>query len=356
MARAATQSTPEVKYFLGTLDGEGPWCEWSTGIGMSPLPFGRREGRHGRIGLLAVLSAIRFVRERNIDIIYTIGFRSSVLLRVFRWFMPGVKIVQGVRWNPNSTSRLDVWFRRIESCAHRITDAYITNSAAAYNTLLKLGVPRDKLTTAYNGLDAMPSAADSRIQTPPVVITIANLNYRKGYELYLHAISKVVTEVPSAQFIFLGRDDIKGVIQGKISSMNLDGWITYAGFQQDVSSYLRSSSLMVLPSLYCEGCPTSVMEAMSHGVPVVAYAIDGIPELVESGKEGFLIDQVGDIDALADAIVNILRDPELRSELSVAARSKAETSFSIVTCCKSHEVCWNKLISQIEPLAAYDGK
>ncbi|MDG9667331.1 glycosyltransferase family 4 protein [Hahella sp. CR1] len=356
MAKAAADSTPGIEYFLGTLDGVGPWCEWAEAIGMSPFVFGKRQGRHGRFGLSAVLGATRFVRENKVDIIYILGFRSSVFFRLLRGFMPGVKVVQGIRWNPNSFSKLDVWFRRVERYAHRVTDGYITNSIAANNTLQQLGVPADKLVTAYNGLDAIPSASELAPASSPLVITVANLNYRKGYEPYLFAISKVVEAIPIAKFVFLGRDDLGGVIQSRIDSMNLGSSVTYAGFQKDVSPYLRSASLMVLPSLYGEGCPTSVMEAMSYGVPVVAYAIDGVPELVESGKEGLLVEQVGDIDALANAITAILQSPDLRNELSKAARSKAEVCFSIANCCQSHEQFWNRIIYRTAQLAAYNGK
>ncbi|WLQ15461.1 glycosyltransferase family 4 protein [Hahella aquimaris] len=356
MARAATYSTPNVEYFIGALDGDGAWSEWAHGIGMTPFLFGKRQRGHGRFGMLAIFNAIRFVRERNIDIVYVIGFRSAVLFRMLRWCMPCVKLVQGIRWNPDSTSRLDVWFRRIEKYAHRMIDGYVTNSTAAYRTLQQLGIPSSKLATAYNGLDAIPSSLDVTAKPSLVVITVANLNYRKGYEPYLHAISKVVNVVPDVKFIFLGRDDLGGVIQSKIQSMDLTKWVTYAGFQQDVSPFLKASSLMVLPSLYCEGCPTSIMEAMSFGLPIVAYAIDGIPELVESGKEGLLVDQVGNVDFLADSIVAVLENTELRERLSVAARSKAETTFSITNCCKSHEQYWNRLIYRATQLAAYNGK
>jgi glycosyltransferase involved in cell wall biosynthesis len=84
--------------------------------------------------------------------------------------------------------------------------------------------------------------------------------------------------------------------------------------------------VLVLPSLH-EGSPLVILEAISAGVPIVASAVGGIPDQVEHGREGILV-QPGDPSALGDAILRLLRDPALASRLGEAGRQRAGSRFS----------------------------
>lgn len=90
---------------------------------------------------------------------------------------------------------------------------------------------------------------------------------------------------------------------------------------------LASSDCLILPS-YAEGLPMAVLEGMAYGLPVIATRIGAIPEAVTDGQEGFLIEP-GDVEALADHMLRLARDPELRRRMGQAARRRAETEFSL---------------------------
>ena len=90
---------------------------------------------------------------------------------------------------------------------------------------------------------------------------------------------------------------------------------------------LASSDCLVLPS-YAEGLPMAVLEAMAYGLPVIATRIGAVPEAVTDGQEGFLID-VGDIEALADRLLRIAADADVRRRMGAAARRRAEAEFSL---------------------------
>jgi glycosyltransferase involved in cell wall biosynthesis len=106
--------------------------------------------------------------------------------------------------------------------------------------------------------------------------------------------------------------------------MHSYGW---PGSRSDLLSLFRESALLVLSSKI-EGLPNAVLEAMSCGRPVVATAVDGLPEVVEHGRTGLLVPP-GRPDELAGAMLSLLSDPARATAMGVAAREKIVSSFSM---------------------------
>ena len=336
LTRMALASPPKV-YQLATLDGEGPWCDWVRSQGQQPLVFGVRNGSlHGGLRLGALLSILRYVRIEDIQIIYICGLRASFLLRLLKPLMPRIKLVHGIRWNPNTNSRLDRFFRVVERWLNGPIDLYITNSQIAATTLVeRCVISIEKIRVIHNGLVKMPTKILPLAKRPMNVLTVANLNPRKGYLEYLLAIESVLQEIPDVHFTLVGRDDMNGKLQSAIRERDLSERVCCVGFQQDVSSWMRASKLLVVPSLWNEGCPTAVLEAMSHGVPVVGYALDGLPELVRHGQDGLLV-PVADTKLLAVAIIKLLREPEVANKMSASSLARSEAEFQLNSCVMKH--------------------
>jgi len=336
LTRMALASSPGV-YQLATLDGEGPWCDWVRSQGHQPLVFGvRNRALHGNLRLGAFVSLRRHVRREGIQIIYICGLRASFWLRLLKPFMPGVKLVHGIRWNPNTNSRLDRFFRVVERWLNGLIDLYITNSQIAATTLVKrCNISAEKIRVVHNGLAEMPTKILPLAERPLNVLTVANLNPRKGYLEYLLAIESVLQEIPDVHFTLVGRDDMNGKVQSAIRERDLSERVCCVGFQQDVSSWMRASKLLVVPSLWGEGCPTAVLEAMSHGVPVVGYALDGLPELVRHGQDGLLV-PIADTKFLSMAIIKLLREPEVANKMSASSLARSEVEFQLNSCVMKH--------------------
>ncbi len=338
-----------IAFDLSTLDGEGPWLDWCRTMGLSPQSFGSRNAtaRHGCFGLRALLRLVTQVRRKRYDAIYVIGLRAAFMLRFFRPWLRGARLVQGVRWNPNSQTRLDIVFRRVESLFHRWMDAYIVNSRAAAETLIgRCEVPSRKVAVIYNGLDALPSCDPARARSMNVV-TVANLNPRKGHVDYLDAIERLQT---SANFIFIGRDDMAGAVQHEIVRRGLEEKVCWVGFSDDIGRWLWEAHLMVLPSLWGEGCPTSILEGFGYGLPVVAYAIDGIPELVDHGENGILV-APGDKESFRAAIDFMLSDVESARRMGAAGRAKVEAGFTLLRCVEQHTEVFSALLDDTRKTA-----
>jgi glycosyltransferase involved in cell wall biosynthesis len=159
-----------------------------------------------------------------------------------------------------------------------------------------------------------------------VVATVAGLNNQKGHEHLMRAIPAIVREIPVAVFLFAGDGHLRTTLEDLAHSLDIAPHVIFAGHVSDVPAVLRGSALAVLPSLF-EGMPLSVLEAMAAGRAVVATDVDGTAEVVVPGRTGILV-PASNSDALAAAIVVLLKDPDRRQAMGDEGRARARDVFS----------------------------
>jgi glycosyltransferase involved in cell wall biosynthesis len=346
LTRMAQASQGLIDYQLATLMGNGPWCDWVKSLGMSAITFGSTTDKKEQLTFLAFYRLIKFLNKNKPDVLYVCGVRASFLIRLLRPFYPKLCLVHGVRSNMDSQSSLDKFFRLMELLTHYLVDAWITNSAAAKDTLVKrCSIPENRISVIYNGLENLPDRLTPLNARPPEILTVANLSSRKGYLEYLQAIRLVVDQAPQARFVFVGRDTMNGEIQAAISAAGLSSNVRWDGFQPDVSSWFRRTQLFVLPSLWGEGCPTSILEAFSYGLPVIAYSIDGIPELIIDSTDGYLVEP-GNYQELASKILLLLSNPDISIQFGETGRNKVLSSFTLSNCVNQHTLFFAKILKK----------
>ncbi|MDA9029433.1 glycosyltransferase family 4 protein, partial [Candidatus Pseudothioglobus singularis] len=278
------------------------------------------------------LLLIKYIYLNKPDVIYIIGFRLSIFLRFFCKIFAKNILIQGVRWNPNTKSKLDRAFRIFESHFSFLLDGYIVNSTVAGK--LVSSFTDNNVKVIHNGI-SISTKKDTILTKKNYVITIANLSLRKGYKEYIKVIGNIVKKVPNTQFLFLGNDNLNGQVQKIIEKEGLTSNISYLGFHEDVGVFLKQSSIFVLPSLYGEGCPTSILEAFSYSLPVVAYNIDGIPELVSHNHDGILVDIKGNY-TLEEAIISLLLNPDRAKNMGNKGNAKVHEKFLMDNMLKKH--------------------
>lgn len=347
LTRMALTATDEVEFTLATLDGPGPWSDWCREMGVEPLVLGERmaDGGHGRFGFKALQNLLALVRRERYAALYVIGLRASLWLRFMRPWLAGVRLVHGIRWNPDSDSRLDRAFRLIERLLGGVVDLYICNSRVAGLTLeRRAGIPQAKIRVVYNGLNQLPPDRILRSTDPLRVLTVANLSPRKGYLEYMEGVvAPLSRSLPSARFVIVGRDEMAGTVQRKSKDLGLHEIVEFSGFLPDVSREFEAARVFVLPSLWNEGCPTSILEAMAHSLPVVAFAIDGIPELIKHQVDGILVSP-GNYVGMAKAIAELLANTDWSWRLGQAGRAKVENLFGIEHCANMHTEIFKELL------------
>jgi glycosyltransferase involved in cell wall biosynthesis len=205
----------------------------------------------------------------------------------------------------------------------RWVDWHVAVSVSVARSLReKLHVDSRTITVVPNGVP-LGAAVDTSVQnTPPVVVTTAQLRAHKGHEYLLEA----AAELPDVRFLFVGEGPERERLESLARSLGVDDRVDFLGFRSDVRELLLRSDLFVLPSLD-EGLPLSVLEAMTVGKPVVATSAGGTDEAVEDGVTGIVVEP-RDVKALAAAIRAVLGDPALAARMGAAGRARVESRFS----------------------------
>lgn len=175
------------------------------------------------------------------------------------------------------------------------------------------------------------------------VIYMAGLEPEKGICDLLEAVPQVLKAEPTARFVLCGDGDInklKSICKDKgiLDHVEFCGWVS----GHNKIAKLIEADVFVLPS-HCEGLPVSIIEAMSAGLPVVSTCVGGIPDIVEHGVNGFLV-QVGDTESLADRLIELLATGLLRERMSELNVKKAKDSFDVSVvvnklCDIYHDLC-----------------
>jgi glycosyltransferase involved in cell wall biosynthesis len=127
----------------------------------------------------------------------------------------------------------------------------------------------------------------------------------------------------------VGDGDERARLEATAVELGLEDAVRFAGAvgQDRIRDFYRRADIFCLPS-FAEGIPRVLMEAMAMGVPVVATHVMGVPELVNHGRSGLVV-APGRADLLADALMQLARDPELRTRLGAEGRRRVESSYDI---------------------------
>ena len=141
------------------------------------------------------------------------------------------------------------------------------------------------------------------------LVLVAGLVEQKGHLLLVQALGRVRDAGAQFHIVFVGDGHLRPRLEDEVKRLGLTDRVTFAGWQSnaEVREHLRTSRALVMPS-FAENLPVAMMEALATGRPVLGTYIAGVPELVESGVNGWLV-PAGNVEATADAILKILRTP-----------------------------------------------
>ena len=237
---------------------------------------------------------------------------------------------------------------RAQALAFRWCDAVVCNSQAGADRLAAAGVAREKLAVIGN---AMPRTAFDPAPPPlprPAnilrVTMVARMNaHYKNHAGFLRIAAEVHKHMPHAEFLLVGDGPLRAEIEQQSAALGLGGRVTFLGDRRDIPAILASTNLAVLTS-DSEGLSNVILEAMAAGVPVIAYAVGGNPELVNADR-GALI-PAGNESEFASAICRVLVDHSLRREQGRNARRFAEENFSLERVCRQYEDLYTMLLDR----------
>jgi glycosyltransferase involved in cell wall biosynthesis len=190
----------------------------------------------------------------------------------------------------------------------------------------------------YNGVDvarleregAAPVPAELGANGVPRVGMVGNLDRRKDPLLLVEALARVRSRVPEASAVLVGAFADRAYeteVRARIGALAVDGAVTVTGFLSNPFPVVRTLDVLVHPARR-DPFPIALLEGMALGRPIVASAVGGIPEMLDDGVSGLLVPP-GSPDALADAMIRLLRDPAERARLGHAARARLAARFSL---------------------------
>ena len=182
-----------------------------------------------------------------------------------------------------------------------------------------------------NGVDITrfnPRKVDTPIvERARVVVCISRLSHEKGIDMLLQAWHLVHKRLPEAKLIIVGNGPLQAQLECMAQALGITGSVEFAGLQSDVPAQLHRGGLAVLPS-HCEGMPNAILEAMACGLPCVATRVSGSEDIIQHGVNGLVVEP-GDYESMAEALLNLLRDPVLAKKYGDAARIRIEQHYSL---------------------------
>lgn len=179
-----------------------------------------------------------------------------------------------------------------------------------------------------------------------IVGAVAGFKPPKALDHLLRVAGMVSARVPNLKFLVVGDGELRPQLEALIRDLHLESVVTLMGWRKDIPELLRVFEVFILTSLW-EGLPRVLVEARLAGLPVVAYDIDGVSEVIQNGESGFLV-APGDLEAMAGRIVELLNNESLRQKLGQGGGASLE-EFSVANMLQRHTSLYLRLVKRTEP-------
>lgn len=268
------------------------------------------------------------VREHRIDIVHAHGYKADVyaflaLRRV------GVPLVSTCHTWLDTDLKVKV-YGVLDRLILRRFAAVAVVSEELRRMLLQIGFPADRLHLVLNGIDITPFQQAAALAPPPGpaprIGLIGRLSHEKGIDLFLEAAALVHPQFPEARFLIAGAGPRRADLEDLTAQLGLTHCVQFLGRSDTMPELLASLDLVVSASRQ-EGLPMTLLQAMASGRPIIATTVGEVPTVLDGGKAGMLVPPEN-IPALANAILTLLRDPDLRRTYATEAAQRVAALFS----------------------------
>lgn len=293
-------------------------------IGVEPLSLG-----YHKLDPRNLFKLIGIIRREHIDILHLHGYGACTWGRIAGHLL-GIPAIVHERCNYVTVP----WFQRpVEFVLGPFTKySFAVSESTRQFTIRKRHIPEKVVKTLYSGiqLDAIPAMdpaarRDARkargIRDEHFLLgVVSRLEPHKGHADLLQALARVRNDMPNARLWIIGDGYHQPALEKRTAELGLTDIVDFLGYQANVWPLIQSFDLQVFPS-HQEGTPNTLYEAMATGNTIIASTADGQGEILTHESDALLYPP-GDISRLADGILRLYGDPELRNKLRVKARER----------------------------------
>ncbi len=290
----------------------------------------------------ALMKMYRIFKSEKPHVVHTHSSKAGIIGRLAaKAAMVPVIIhtVHGWGYHDHQSFFMKQTFYLLERFCEKLTDKLIVVSRLNSEKGLHDGIGSEKkYTTIHSSIELKPFLKNDYDTATlkkelglhpkrPVVGTVGRLSAQKNPSGFVKTAHLIKKSIPETQFVFIGDGPLRNETENMISQMQLESSIFLPGIRSDVAALLKCFDVFILTSLW-EGLPRVIPQAMASGLPVAANAVDGVTEVIEDGKNGFLI-PAGNVEMMAEKVVLLLKNPALRKQIAEHGVDTAIKEFSV---------------------------
>jgi len=309
------------------------------------------------INPLFVLSQLnRLIKEIDPELLHAHSVRDHTIIAAMAGFHPFVVTAWGddVLIHPKESTIL----KYAVPFALRRADLITCDGANTKNAMMGMGIKADKIEIIMHGVDTRKFSESDRdeelqreldIINSPTIISTRRLGRVHDVGTLINAIPLILEEVPDAKFIIGGSGEQREYLMDTAKSLNVFNSTRFVGWirSDQLPRYLNSSDIYVSTSLSDSGLAAGTAEAMACGMPVVITDFGDNGKWVEDGVNGFLF-PLRDSRSLAEKIVYLIENPEIRREFGAGGRAVIEERNNYYREMEKMEIIYKDLISRSE--------
>lgn len=304
--------------------------------------------RETKFDVLAWRKLLALLRRERIDVLHAHKFGSNVWAAILGTLArTPVVVAHEHTWSFEGQPLRRLLDRRL--IAPRV-DAFLTVSRADRSRMIEVeGVDPRKLVYVPNGIPTPPPArrghdirAELGIPSEARLIgSVCVLRPQKAVEVLIDAAKILTSRLPGVRVLIAGEGPERPALERRIDELGMAGTVILLGRRDDVPDILAALDLAVCCSDF-EGMPLSVLEYMEAGLPIVATAVGGVPDLIISGESGLLVERK-DPAGLADAALRLLEDPVSAAAMGKRAHARRRSHFHVDVMVETIEQIYEQL-------------
>lgn len=285
-----------------------------------------------------ILGTIRILRSSMADIIHIHTCRPQgarkITLAARLAGVPGV--VRTEHFPPSVTMKPKT--RYFVKPFDWLTDYIVTGSEGDRQEQIQLlGRPAEKVFRSYNSieLDHLKPERDTKFAKQrlkldpelPIISSVGRLVHQKGHRYLIEAAAQVINQYGLVNLLLVGDGDLRLQLEELSKNLKIDSFVHFVGFQDDILPYLQATDIAVMPSLF-EVFSLAMLEYMALGKPVIASDHSSFQEAIKDRENGLLV-PMRNSQALAKAIIKLLKDENLRLKIGLSAMKRVRDNFGI---------------------------